>query len=820
MFVKLKVKRLEHLCFFELEWGENQQITNSASYPPDLDLAYQEWRQSYLNFYQFALRGRVAGQGRIATTSKDWRSQLVQAEAKLLKIFQHWLRNADLFEIRTQIIKIATQSSARLNIFLSCQDTSLERLPWETWEIALESPLSFELSWVRLPPSIRQKAVFPKREKARILIILGDDTALDFQGDREAIAVLDSLVEMEVISSADCPKQQDLKQQICDAIAHPTGWDILLFAGHSNETELTGGEFAIAPQTFLSLTEIQPYLLQAKENGLQFALFNSCSGLSIAKTLIDLGLSQVAILREPIHNNVAQVFLSQFLKSLAHFQDVQDCLKQATQFLATKASLQYPSAYLVPCLFYHPGSQPFRLKPPQKVQKRLLKKLKPHPLEAIALSAIALLSLLFPVQDWLLSQRLLMQSRYRDMTQQIPTQPPPVLLISIDEASLLKQGIADPNPIDRQYLAQIINQLNDAGATAIGIDYILSRSHEQYDPEGDKKLREAIARSPETKFVFASMHDEISGWLTVHPNVARSDEVLYGQIHFIPWLVWQIDHKPPQQWHWPFSYLIALSYEVSQQQEAPLVFEKETDALTQLRRYIQTHSNRDELTFLSSRMRQNWLTLFSYQLQQMWLEPIIDFSIPPSQVYEDIPAWQVLENPSLTHLSQQAVIIASGGYNEATVLGNSRENDRFAIHPAANYWLEKESRNLSRRYFTGGQVHAYLLHHYLRDRLVIPLPDIWMIIVAIILGKTLILTLDTHHLQSSQRYRWAVGIILGLAIYGGLSLQLYITAAIALPWLLPSLAFTIALSPLGQPSRNKLQLGQERLYYKQMVNDP
>ncbi|MFP4006551.1 MAG: CHASE2 domain-containing protein [Spirulinaceae cyanobacterium] len=805
MIVKLKVKRLENICFFELEWGNHQIIDRVLPYPLALDECYQQWQKSYLNFYQSALRGKVAGRGRITTPIRDWRSQLVQAEAKLLNTFHYWLRSAELFEIRSQIIQLAAQTATGLNLFLSCQDVALERLPWETWEVAAESPLSLDITWVRLPTSVRQDITLPDRPKPRILMILGDDTALDFQGDREAIAVLDSGVDIEIISSQDCPNRQDLKQHICDAIAHPQGWDILLFAGHSNETELTGGEFAIAPHTTLSLSEIQPYLKKAQANGLQFALFNSCSGLSIAKTLIDLGLSQVAIFREPVHNKVAQVFLSQFLKNLAHYKNVQECLKLATQYLATAAKLAYPSAHLIPCLFRHPGSQPFQLKPPQKEQYFQLKNLKPHPIEAILLSAIAFLSLLLPVQDWLLAQRLVMQARYRDLTQQIPSQSPPVLLVSIDEESILKEGIVNPNPIDRQYLAAIINQLNNEGAKAIGIDYLLNRSHAKYDPEGDLKLREAIARSPQTKFVFGASYDDASGWSGVHPNLAQPHEVLQGQIHFIPWFVWQIDHKPPQQWKWPFAYLIALSYELSQNPETPLQFEVETDSLTQLRQHIQTHYNRDEYNFLSSRMRQNILTRFSYKLQQMWLEPIIDFSIPPQQVYEEVSAWQVLEKQPLNNLSQQAVIIASGGYSEAGLMGQS--NDRFPKPPGVKYWLQEERELLYPRNLTGGQIHAYLLHHYLRDRLVIPLPDIWLILVAILLGKTLVLTLKPIAPQSLQHSRFMMLLGLSLMLYGAISLQVYISFAIALPILLPSLSFAIALFPFFTESERKLGRG-------------
>ena len=43
------------------------------------------------------------------------------------------------------------------------------------------------------------------------------------------------------------------------------------------------------------------------------------------------------------------------------------------------------------------------------------------------------------------------------------------------------------------------------------------------------------------------------------------------------------------------------------------------------------------------------------------LQPIVDFSIPPAQVYTKIPAWKLIENPDINEfplLSQQAVLIA------------------------------------------------------------------------------------------------------------------------------------------------------------------
>ncbi|MEC4814045.1 MAG: hypothetical protein SAK29_12345 [Scytonema sp. PMC 1069.18] len=138
---------------------------------------------------------------------------------------------------------------------------------------------------------------------------------------------------------------------------------MLFFAGHSNETTFTGGQISIAPNVSISLSEIEKPLTTAINNGLKFAIFNSCDGLSIANKLIDLGLSQVAIMREKIHNRVAGEFFVQFLNALKEYQDVHEALLTASDYLKVEKNLTYLSAYLIPSLFRHPNAELFRLQP-------------------------------------------------------------------------------------------------------------------------------------------------------------------------------------------------------------------------------------------------------------------------------------------------------------------------------------------------------------------------------------------------------------------------------------------------------------------------
>ena len=567
----LKVRRFNQACVFELSWGQGQQLSATLTYPESLTTFYQEWQRVYLSYYKSGLRGWIEGSGSVTTPPIDWHAKLVQTEAKLLSEFHHWLRSAELFEIRATIAKnqgsgvrgqevgVGSQYST-VNVFLTCDAIELERLPWEAWEIGAEFPTLGTIRIARTPVNIRQNVISIQRKKARILVILGDDTGLNFQGDKEAVRSLTRIADIQFVGWQPGQDIAELKQKISAAIADECGWDVLLFAGHSNEAALTGGELAIAPNVSMSICEIIPQLLLAKQRGLQFALFNSCSGLSLAKSLIDLGLSQVAVMREPIHNSVAQVFLLKFLQGLAEHKDVHDSLLAACQHLKVEKNLTYPSAYLIPSLFCHPDAVLFRIKPCG--WKETLKRILPTRTEAIAITALTLLSLLLPVQDFLLEKRLLTQAVYRQVTGQVsPVTSPPVLLVQIDEKSIQKAKIGDPKPMDRTYLASLVDKLSAMDVRVVGIDYVLDRPQQGNDEILARSLQMAARRQPHsTWFIFAAVRDDTEGWLTVLPDIATPNWSLQGSIHLIRWYVGLVPQDDLTVQKLPFAYLLALAY--------------------------------------------------------------------------------------------------------------------------------------------------------------------------------------------------------------------------------------------------------------------
>ncbi len=804
---RLKVQQVHQTCLFELSWGRGKQISATLPYPELLFKLYREWQKAYLNFYKTALRARVAEAGKINPSPEDWHRQLVQAEAKLLFEFHRWLRREELYELRGEIARTAQNLAERgateqkpsgyyIDIFLTCNSSSLERLPWETWEIGTEFGATATIRLTRTPVNIRSETASHSQKirpsRVRILAILGDDTGLNFQGDRQALRSLEKIAEIELVGWQPGQITAEIKTPIQEALIDERGWDVLFFAGHSNETVMTGGELAIAPGVSISVKEIAPQLQIAKAKGLQFALFNSCSGLSLANSLIDLGLSQVAVMREPIHNQVAQVFLLWFLQSLAEYKDVHDALISACEHLKQKQNLTYPSAYLIPSLFCHPDGKLFRIEP-QGWQHRL-KQWLPTRREAIALSALAIISLLAPVQNFLLEGRVLVQSLYRDVTGQIPPlTTPPVLLVQIDERSIGEAGINNPYPMERSYLAKIVDRLATLDAPVIGIDYLFDRQQPANDPILAQSVGNGIKEN-NTWFIFAGIKNKAGTEIGVNPQtgIAHPNWSLQGYTNALPQYV-KLPESTSCVSSCPFTYVLAIAAALHREPLASSLpqpkLNSQEDFRTQVINYLnQTETDSHTLVFLQ-RAQSHPFANFAQSLNQVWLRPIIDFSIPPDVVYERLSAWQLLtDNEALTNYTfdQQIIIIAPGGYPQAGVTPGA---DNFPVPLAVAYWRERLGlASGSSHNFTGSEANAYMIHHLLTQRLVVPIPALWAIAVAALLGKGFTLLLRK---QYRQRQLWAVGITGITAISGLVGLQLYLSAGILLPWLLPSATFLV-----------------------------
>ena len=787
---QLSVQRIEHRCTFELSGEGVPRQTCQFGYPTDLDALYQAWQAAYLGYYQ-QLRGEKVTSGQIPSVSfitpgDDYRRQLVEAEARLLDTFHRWLRSSELHEIRAAISKAAHQAArselCRVDICLRCAPFDLARLPWETWEIGKELGVPRRIRIAREPQNIRDDNVHPIRRRARILAIFGSGDGLNLEQDIQSINSLNQIAQVEAL---DCQEYDDtsvLLKAICQKITESEGWDILFFAGHSNESALTGGEICVGRNRFLSVKDIAHSLKVAKQNGLQFALFNSCQGLNLAESLIDLGISQVAIMREPIHDRVAHVFIKQFLDSLASYKDVHEALLDACEYLKQQETqLDYPSAHWVPSLFRHPSAELFRIQPfgwRHRLQRRL-----PTRGEAVGLAACLLTSLLPPVQDLLLDGRLWAQAVNRQLTGDIPGQvEAPILLVKIDAQSLAADGIDRPRPIPQDYLARLIDASSERNASLLGIDYLLDNAEATPTPAQQDQLKQAIAQADQsqTQLVFAYDETETSDY-TEHGFVSQElipfDQAHHGEINFYPTLL----DLPASgtscgsgQQICPFAYELARLYTqlASSQPSAPLAQRVSS---------VSDASERSAITdFQASPPGPHTLfgiTSFSENFLQAWFHPILDFSLPPDRAYRTISACELLgtcpgEGNNFTDLANTVVLIVPGGYEEAGI--DIQDSDSLSPPAALSVWQQSS--------FTRGEAHAYMLHHLLQNHRVYPIPDLWMILLMAIAAKELRLRVPRN---PNKRKHWAIstgGLSLG---YGFLCLQIFRVAGIVVPIVFP-----------------------------------
>lgn len=814
---RLKVQKVEQTCLFELSWGEGRQVETQVRYSLTLTGAYQKWRQAYFGYYQTVdtawFRGRIGKGGLLELSQKtEWHSQLVQAEAALLYEFQHWLRDADLHGIREKLAELSQSSTLHQQaqiqeIFLICSDPELEQLPWEAWEIGSEFGQTGALRLIRTSANIRTATGRHRRGRVRILAILGDETGLNFQVDRQAVVSLSSLAEIQFVGWQEALSPVQLITQIKNAIVDPQGWDILFFAGHSNETQLTGGELGIAPSVSITVSEITTELMKAKDLGLQVAIFNSCSGLSIAKALIDIGFGQVAIMREPIHNRVAQEFLIILLNQLATRQNIYDCLRSTCRSLQIDKRHAYPSAFLVPSLFCHPNATLFRMAPGWK--QRLFQAI-PSRLEAIALLGCAALSLIPPVAGVLLDQRMGVQAVYRDWTHQIPAiEHPPVALVQIDRESTQRDArLSKPNPINRSYLADILKRVSDQGAKVIGIDYYLDRIETLSETQA---LRQEVHRAVEKNqawIVFGTTQDdEYNGRFTAtNQDLASPNWSLQGNttLSGLPF---------PNRAHLPYNFedcrtICPFGYLLSAIQIAdrnldnlsPPQLASRLNLRTQLFDAIASQKTENSaLAFLErSRILMIPAILFEH-LGILSSQPIIDLSIPPDRVYQRIPAWKLLDDSmQISDPTHQVVLIAPGGYVEAGGVSKDQSDFQEALPAALAYWQDRPTHYPA--LYTYAETYAYTIHHLIYQRLVIPIPDILLIALAIIFGRWTVALLRERQRQSNwsrQQKNYAIGLFSGITgLYGLTSLQLYISAAVLLPIVLPSVVFWMYILPM------------------------
>ncbi len=256
-----------------------------------------------------------------------------------------WLKSEPFCSDWNRLLSSCTHQD-KIRVIFQTELRDLERIPWQFWDFFEIYPQT-EMA-LSLPEYGFIKSVL--NDKIRILAIIGDSTGINLEPDIVLIKQLPNVEEPKIL----CQRpRSEISAQIWQQ-----NWDILFFAGHSR-TEQGTGRIYINEHEFLSLEELQEGLRNAIERGLKLAIFNSCDGLGLGRSLAALNLPQAIVMRQPIADKLAQEFLKHFLTAFSHNgQTLYLAVKEAKNKLQEELGREFPCAKWLPVIYQNPAIIP------------------------------------------------------------------------------------------------------------------------------------------------------------------------------------------------------------------------------------------------------------------------------------------------------------------------------------------------------------------------------------------------------------------------------------------------------------------------------
>ncbi len=254
-----------------------------------------------------------------------------------------WLQSSEFLKL-DQRLRMRLDTSQQIQVIIETDDVLLRHLPWHLWNLLELCPQSNVAMSAQEYDHSENIEIKPVKAQIRILAVLGHSDGIDIQQDRQ---MLEQLPCAEVVFLTE-PQRQELDQWLW----HPEGWDILFFAGHSSSQQ-SQGKIYLNPTESLTLKQLHNALRAAIQRGLQLAIFNSCDGLGLARTLGDLNIPQLIVMREPVPDQVAQAFLKHFLQLFSRGESFFAAVGQARERLQGLEG-EFPCASWLPTICQNP----------------------------------------------------------------------------------------------------------------------------------------------------------------------------------------------------------------------------------------------------------------------------------------------------------------------------------------------------------------------------------------------------------------------------------------------------------------------------------
>ncbi|WP_295613664.1 CHASE2 domain-containing protein [Chamaesiphon sp. GL140_3_metabinner_50] len=434
--------------------------------PPALELLqdYQQWQQTYR--YLDTNHRLEADPAQITNISSIDSTLICQnAAQRTIDSFNRWLKAESFHQIREHLAKNISERD-RIRFLLQIDDLQLHRLPWQVSDLfATYGATEVVLSSPQLEP-IQLIELVPKSD-VQILAILGNSQGIDTRSDRK---VLENLPNAKVEFLVE-PQRMQLTDRLWDR-----HWDILFFAGHSSsDIDNTSGRIYLNQTDSLSIEELRYGLKKAIANGLKIAIFNSCDGLGLAKSLSDLQIPQVIVMREPVPDRVAQTFLKGFLELYSQGKSFYRSVREARERLQGLED-KFPCATWLPTIYQSGTSYPpnwHQLQGTKNTARHHLKLVLCSSLiTTIAIAVIRSLGMLQPLelQAFDLTMRSRPTERQKDSN---------ILIIEIaatDNETQRKQGFSSGSSLSDAALDRLLTKLRPLAPRIIGIDNFLNHS--------------------------------------------------------------------------------------------------------------------------------------------------------------------------------------------------------------------------------------------------------------------------------------------------------------------------------------------------------
>ncbi len=313
---------------------------------PLLPTVLKQWQSQ---FYQ-KLQTRSGNGNRITAGS----SQQFSAKDRAVELEQSindWLNVNDLEwqPIRDAVLKYL-QPQAEARLIIASTDRTIWQIPWYAWNLLKDGYPQVEIA-IALP-TYEDRTIdrFP-RKIVRILAIIGDSHGIDLNLDRQILERLAdrASIELQLLIEPD-------RQTFDRALWDDRGWDILFFAGHS-QTDADRGTLQINNRANIAIDDLEFALKSAVAKGLHLAIFNSCDGMGIARALPRLNLPLAIVMREPVSDDLATLFLDNFLQAFSGGKSLYLALREAREKLQGLGD-KIPSANWLPVLYHHPAIEP------------------------------------------------------------------------------------------------------------------------------------------------------------------------------------------------------------------------------------------------------------------------------------------------------------------------------------------------------------------------------------------------------------------------------------------------------------------------------